>query len=804
MKKRPLCMVFAGLMIVLWILKGAGAPVFGEPAFPEELQSFLRNGLVLRITGTVSDRQIRDNNVQYILNNSEFAFRNNDFHLSKLIVTAEAAPGQEPEKIPIGSEVLVYGTLKKIAPAGNPGQFDRSEYYACEGIWYSMWGESVRILKEGGGFKEILRSFREKAAGLYRSSMGGEQAGVLSAMLLGDKTMLQDETRIRYQFGGINHILAISGMHIMLLGLGLYRLLKRLYLSDIPAAGIAAAGMGVYCFFAGAPASAMRACIMFSIVLLSRLLRRTYDLLSALSLAGILILLAHPGYLFASGFQLSFGAVAGIALFYPCLKELADSLKNAGRTKERRAGDKNRNAKTAAGKQRTAFAPGQRAGNKVELEQVRKTVSALPGKAAQAALAWLAVSLMLTPVLLVYYSELPLFAVFVNLLIVPGLSVVLGAGLAGTAGGLLLPFAGKWALLPADLLLRGISLVTDLAARLPHSSLILGEPGAVQIILYYLCLGAFWIICLHRIRKKKERKKHRFPETKKRARVQVWETALILCAFFILLFRNAPDFRETFLDVGQGDCTVLQCGRNTVFVVDGGSTSADRAGQYRILPFLKQQGIAGIEGVFITHPDLDHYSGLEELLRMIARNQTSLRIRHVLMPDWMKEDGTGKELAALAEEAGAEVLFLHAGNSIRAGDLSIAVLHPFAEGGCREGNAGSLVLEADYRGLKTLLTGDLEKEGEEELLPYLEDIDILKVAHHGSRNATSAELLLRARPEVCTVSAPANGLYGHPHAETLERIRDAGADCYITKECGAITVTARDNDYTIRTFLNEP
>ena len=162
------------------------------------------------------------------------------------------------------------------------------------------------------------------------------------------------------------------------------------------------------------------------------------------------------------------------------------------------------------------------------------------------------------------------------------------------------------------------------------------------------------------------------------------------------------------------------------------------------------------------------------------------------MPDWMAGTEDGEHIRKACEAIGTKVIWAKRGDGLRYRSLQIDVLHPFATGGAREGNAGSLVLLVTHGEFSALLTGDLEKEGETELLPFLSDIDVLKVGHHGSRHSTSEEFLSITRPEIALISAPKKSVYRHPHDETLERLDEAGARILMTKDLGAVTITERE------------
>ena len=219
-----------------------------------------------------------------------------------------------------------------------------------------------------------------------------------------------------------------------------------------------------------------------------------------------------------------------------------------------------------------------------------------------------------------------------------------------------------------------------------------------------------------------------------------------------------------------GDSLVVESGR-FVMLNDGGSSSASAIGEKRILPYLKQRGIAALDAVVVTHPDADHTNGILELLELIGEQKTALRIRHLFLPVWMKGSEKENPFILAAQKAGIMVEYLKKGDEIRAGELTVSVLHPGAgEDYTGEENAGSVVLQLSCGACRALLTGDLEGSGEEEVLGAAERCQILKVAHHGSRNSTSEAFLNRIQPQISLISCAWPGRYGHPHRELLERL----------------------------------
>lgn len=779
MRKRPLCGFCLLLVLLICLCRAAGIPIFGRPRLPSGWSSRLESGMNVRVTGTVAGRQLKQKSIQYILKNNSVLSGNRSVPVSKILLTSTSK-----DKLPVGTRLTVYGKLAFTESPGNPGQFDSRSFYACQKIYLTLWEYDRRILSEGSGLQEYFTGLRENTVRRQSEIMSPESASILSSMLLGDRSLLDENTRLDFQLSGVIHILCISGLHITLLGMAAYRLCLFLLSRMRPryarrlSAALAGALILWYGMFTGASVSTLRALLMFAVYLGAILLKRSYDTLSSLSLAAILLLVSNPGYLFYAGFLLSFAAVLGSAVLQPLLiRHLKPVIRKL------------------SGRKR--FHPFS-----VLSYLLRQTVS------------WLSITLLMLPLSAWFFYEIPLLSLPANLLLLPFVSLILEGGIIGTVIGMISRPAGAAVLLPVNLCLRLFSLLTRYIRRLPGAALICGQPTVPQILLYYLLLLCFCLcICDWKtgfllpvkIHKKASHSKPGSAALIRHLRISL----LPLLAACVLFLRPQVPFSLTMLDVGQGDALVLRQGYGSVFLCDGGSSDVKNVGTRRILPYLKQQGIRRIDCVFLSHGDDDHIGGVEELLESIAEKKTSLRIRAVSMPFWMKDDTAGKRLCRLAASAGTKVIWGSAGDQLVSASpvfpknrLSIEILHPFPESGAQAGNAGSMVLSVTYGDFSALLTGDLEAEGEEEILPVLSHYDYLKAAHHGSRYSTSREFLSAVSPSVVTVSAPEKSRYGHPHRETLDRIRREGADCFITKDCGAITARTDGKKLQILTFRN--
>lgn len=638
----------------------------------------------------------------------------------------------------LGNKIKASGSLEFFENERNPGAFSRKKYYRTQGISACIWTEEAELVSgDTDLFRERLRLLRKRWSEAVLRVLGEKKGGILNAMLLGDKQQMDAEIKEQYQVNGIAHILAISGLHLSFVGLGFYRFVRRTSGSYLAGGLAGITFLLMYIVMIGCTVSAVRAVIMFCMQVGADMAGRVNDRLTAYTLAMAAVIWWRPLAFFDAGFQLSFGAVGAVLFLYP----LITSGKNTF------------------------------------------------GKLAESLLVSLSIELITVPVILYHYYELPTWSVLLNLIVIPLMSLVLLLGFLGSMGLVLIRPAGIGMLHGCGYILDFFELLCKGTEQLPGRRLTTGRPGAIGIILYYVILAivVFWY------RKQKEvceevKDVHFMPGTGLRL--------LVLAAGIFALVMNCPAFRHTgleitFLDVGQGDCAFVRTEDGRTCLIDGGSSDTKKVGRYQIEPFLKCRGVGRLDYVFVSHGDLDHINGLEELLE---RQQEGIAIGCMVLPEQKLWDEKLEQLYELATSNGIRAVTIQKGQKVPWKDVTLTCLEPCAErfkeaSGEISGNAASMVLELQYGELKVLFTGDVEGEGEDILTEDMkEDYTVLKVAHHGSRNSTSEAFLKKSEPRLAIISAGRENRYGHPHAETLERLTAEGCSILNTAECGAITL----------------
>ncbi len=276
---------------------------------------------------------------------------------------------------------------------------------------------------------------------------------------------------------------------------------------------------------------------------------------------------------------------------------------------------------------------------------------------------------------------------------------------------------------------------------------------------------------------------------------RILRIVILFIAMLLLGWRGRAQLSVTFLDVGQGDGICVQTEKET-YLFDCGSSSEKAIGEYVLIPYLKHEGISRLDGVFVTHPDNDHISGILELLALSEAQ--GITIERLILPDLTEERMESEfadlfEAVADMEEGKPEVITMSRGTFWQSGEVLFTCLHPPADSEISDSNAYSQCFLVEYEDFSMLLTGDVEGEGEELLMQELKkqevgEVDLLKVAHHGSKYSTGEALLEMLQPDIAVISCGENNSYGHPHEEILQRLDEVESKIFTTPQCGAITV----------------
>jgi competence protein ComEC len=587
-------------------------------------------------------------------------------------------------------------------------------YLESSGIYFVAYsrGHTDIFLGSGDELRFFPQRLRRSVLTRLEEVFPANTAAFAKALLLGDTSGLDYGQDVALRTTGIRHIVATSGLHISIL-FSLIYLLSGKMRSITALLGIPV--LILFAFMAGLSPSILRATVMQIVMILAMVLRREYDPPSAFALSVIVILLLNPFAVTSASFQLSCGCVLGIFLFVPRLRAYIY-------------------------KKIQGFTRGARLARAI-LGGISVTISTMAVTA---------------PFSVLYFGNISLIGILTNLLTLWAVSFIFyGIVIALLLSLLWLPLGSALAWV-SSLLIHYVLNVADVLQYAPMAAVYTASPYiAVWLVGCYIAFGVFWL---------RGRQHHGIVAAS-------MAVMLVVAVAFSYVEPRLDDYRVTVLDVGQGQCILLQS-RGETYMIDCGSSS-DKSTVETAASQLLSQGISQIDGLILTHYDRDHTGGLPYLLKRIRVENLYLPVTRGEIPLELPE----KQAVSFVEKTmvlpiGVGKITAIPGNMNKDGDVdSICILFQAAE-------------------YDILIMGDRDTSGEKTLLDTfsLPRLDALVIGHHGSAYATGMPLLQKTKPETAIISVGENNSYGHPSAEALERLNFFGCRILRTDRHGTIII----------------
>ncbi len=797
----------------------------------------LKSGQPVELTGVVSSApDLAPNILYFTLDVRSIRFNNQEQTASGVVAVSMPFDGESAARVDAldvhyGARLKAICSLNRMNRFRNPGVSSFTEYLDRKGhdaaglikdpILMERLGDEAALLPLAWLF--AWRSRIERA--IYEN-FSMETAGVLAASLLGNSHSLSRQSAERFREGGTFHVLVISGLHISFIGAVVLLLMRRITRS--PALRFICSNVILWCYTiaVGAEASVVRAALMFSFVAVAPLLSRRAASLNSLGGAALTLLAFHPVNLFDPSFQLTFLSVAAIVgLAWPVLQQMAaigswrptratpfppatsaqwKMISEALFWSERRWQVESRELNYSYRLFKNPFA--------IKLE--RYHLQRLLRYSFGALVVSLTVQVTLLPLFVVYFHRVSLASIALNI----GVSLLMAAVLIVALLGLGISLFSSTIATPFILLANALNWImvhsVDPFAAFRLASLRLPEYSgwlAVVYFLYYLPLLfiAQWLLSWAPLTATSNRK------------LLIGKSAVLVQIAFIVIVvihpasvRTDGRLRIDFLDVGQGDSALVTMPDGTTLLIDGGGRPNFRKplpeqtkeferdtrsiGEAVVSEFLWARGLDRVDYLIATHADADHIDGLND----VARN---FQVRAALVA---RDPSADVEFAKFARTAAAEsipILTIGAGDELRFEDVLVDVLWPeFTENkGAPSKNNDSIVLQVRLGNRAILMTGDVEAGAERSLQTMNGDLraDVVKVAHHGSKTSSTAEFVNAVQAQRAIISVGQTSMFGHPHAEVVERWKSSGAEVLTTGNSGTITVTTDGKDLRVETYV---
>ncbi|HSK73152.1 MAG TPA: ComEC/Rec2 family competence protein [Pyrinomonadaceae bacterium] len=762
-----------------------------------------------------------------------------------------------------GSRIRVACNLRREDNYLNPGVASRKEILDQKDIDATATIKSpllVEKIRETNVFAPIAWIYEQRQNLIvdFRDNFSSSTAGVLIASLLGNRYFLDKQTSEIFREGGTFHVLVISGLHITFIG-GLTLLFLRFFTRKRFWQFVFASGfLWAYSLAVGAEVPVVRATIMFTILLFSQVIYRRGTLLNALGACGLVLLVWRPEDLFSQSFHLTFVSVAAIvATAFPLIENLRaiGDWKPSAETPfpPRVPFWLKRFCEMLYWRERVWEIEAKRniwSANLFKTPYLKwleaKGLQGVLRYSFEALLVSAIVQIWLLPLLVVYFHRVSIASVLLNLWVgifiaLESFTAFFAVSFAQISENLALPFIYlteifNWFLL----LLPRFFVENDWASfRLPVYS---GAMKAVYI-LYFLPVLILTIL-LNRWKPFALISDSRFqiPDSEPQisnfkfqisnskfvfssSRFLSSASAVCLLLFFItIIFHpfSAPRadgrLHVDFLDVGQGDAALIRFPNGETLLVDGGGRvnynktfirkddeeselfepDAASIGEAVVSEFLWETGYSQIDYILATHADADHIQGLTN----VAKN---FRVRTAIFGRTPLKDADFAALYEVLQKRNVEIVKLGRGDVLTFDEIKIEILYPEKDESPQavSDNNNSLVLRVIFGEREFLLTGDIEKEAESDLVqtPEFLAADVVKVAHHGSRTSSTEEFVRATRAEYAVIPIGRESRFGHPHAEVVGRWKNSGAKILTTGERGTISISTNGKDLRVETFL---
>lgn len=675
----------------------------------------------------------------------------------------------DTKKFETGDLIRFYGEFNEPEKSRNEGGFNYKLYLKTKKISGSFLSSNVKKIGKDNSLitkiNIIIYKIRENILKNYKSNLSNVNANLISALTIGDKSNLEKEVVQKFRDASLSHILAISGAHfsyIILIINCINKLMKRKRLGQI----ILLVTIIFFMKLTGNSASVVRAGIMSIMIILSSMFYKKNDFLTTFSISLLIQIIFNPYVIFDVGLLLSYFGTLGIVFFYKIIN------------------------------------------NKLKLKVLSITLSA---------------NLMIFPIMIYNFNVISISFVISNFFASIFLGPIIILGIISN----ILKIKPIFIIL--NFLLTMFRKSVEICSKLPFSKIYITTPNFISIIIYYLILILIYNFCsskekisnsnIENEKTKNKSKKLKVYNTnevneankfngntnkksqeirnEKQEQSKIKNSIIILAVLMIIFNINYQnifqkfnkDLLINFVDVGQGDSTLIRYNGKNI-LIDGGGSMDDEydVGEKVLLPYLLDKKIKNIDYLIFSHFDTDHCQGLIYLMDKI-------KIKNAIIGIQAENYENYEKFLDISKRKNVNVIVVKSGDRINIEkNLFLDIIWPNEDKLIANNsiNNNSLVCKLVYNNFSMLFTGDIEKEAEEAILKNTDKNQlkstILKVAHHGSKTSSINLFLENVNPRIALIGVGKNNKFNHPSQETIKKLNNIKCKIFRTDEMGEITI----------------
>ena len=696
------------------------------------------------------------------------------------------------KELKYGDCIAFNATYNKPNGQRNYGGYDYSLYLKTQNIYGTFEGSQIelRSKNKGSSIGKGIISFKEYIKSILKANLDENEAELCIGLVIGDRTNLAEDIQADFKTSNLTHMLAVSGSHFVYIILAvtyINKFLKRKRIGQILMLIVIVLFMNL----TGNTGSVVRSGIMASLGVVASIIHRKSDIWNNMAIAMLIQIILNPYIIFDVGVQLSYGGVIGIVAFNKVVTNFIEQLNNKFKDSIKVKNKKNENIKLPNNNSicNEANINENNNGRKEIANKSWNIGESICNYIKESISVTISANIVIIPIMMYTFNTISLSFVISNLLAGAILGIIVLYAFALIFLYMILHNLISPLFIILNLMLKLLIYISHCCSLIPFSKIYVVTPNIIWVVLFYIMLYL----------KNSEKFIVKFANfANKNSKIMLFKKVISICLIvvivanftFPIMASKRNNLEVNFIDVGQGDSTLIRVSNKTILIDGGGSSYGETfdVGEMTLFPYLLDRGIRTIDYVIVSHFDSDHCQGLNFVME-------NMKVKNAIISILGQESSEYETFLSLAKKQNTNLIYVKKGDTIRIGKSTIKILFPDNEPITdNEKNNNALVFKFMWKNISILFTGDIEEKAENKILNLYEDnleelrATILKVAHHGSKTSSTKQFLEAVKPKIALIGVGEDNNFGHPNSGVIERLESIGCKIYRTDKCGEISI----------------